>query len=227
MLGSSFAGPFPRPSWTPLALTLGLHLLLVLAWLGSGPPRFEREAPARASSFVLVQPPASRPQPAASAAARGPASRPRSRLPQPVPLQAPARVRSTISPPSEPPGAAPQPETVAETPTPAVPGDLLATSKRMAGAADRELRNGSSPITAEPDRKWERFASAFAAARKSASRDTMLESHTAADGVTIYRKTVGERVRCYRSGSVGGLGPADGQSAGNVPCPSGVSWARH
>ena len=66
------------------------------------------------------------------------------------------------------------------------------------------------------------------AARTSVSRDTILESHTAADGVTIYRKTVGDRVACYRSGSVGGLGPADGGSAGSVShCPTGVSWTRH
>jgi hypothetical protein len=96
----------------------------------------------------------------------------------------------------------------------------------MAGAVDRELRNGSSPITAEPERKWERFAEAVAGAHVNAVGAVTLDSYTAGDGVVVYRKTVGGRTRCYRSGSVGGLGPADGRSAGSVSCPSGASWKR-
>jgi hypothetical protein len=112
-----------------------------------------------------------------------------------------------------------------------LPGDLLATSKAMAGRVDRELRKGASPITAEPERKWERFAEAFAAARKGGSGTVTLDSYTGPDGVIVYRKTVGSRVSCYRSGGVGGLvtgfGAADGHGAGNTTCPSGVRWTRH
>lgn len=100
----------------------------------------------------------------------------------------------------------------------------------MAGQVDRDLRKGSSPITAEPERKWERFAEAFAAARASRPPGLTLESYTAPDGVTIYRKTVAGRPRCYRSGSVGGLvtgfGNADGHGAGRTTCPTNVSWTR-
>lgn len=112
-----------------------------------------------------------------------------------------------------------------------LPGELLASSKRVAGRIDRELRRGASPITAEPDRKWERFAQAVAGAHVSNRDAVTLSSYTAPDGVVIYRKTVGQRVFCYRSGSVGGLvggfGPADGQGAGTIPCPSGADWRRH
>lgn len=205
-----------------LALTLGLHLLLVLAWMRDAAPVVQRAAGERASTFVQVLPPLvakPKPKPAPSEAR----PRPRARLPVAVtlPIQAPA------------PGAPPDSEALdaapAAVPTqpPAPPGDLLAASKRMAGGVDRALRNGVSPIGAEPERKWERFAAAFAAARTGVALDTVLESHTAADGVTVYRKTVGERVTCYRSGSVGGLGPADGHTAGNIRCPTGASWTRH
>ena len=217
--------PFTRRPLAPLALTLGLHLLLVLAWM-SAPPGIQREVAGPVSTFVLVQPtPASRPKPAASVAI----PRPRARLPVlvPVPMPAPAPATTDTTDTTEPPEAA----TPAEALAAALPGELLAASKRMAGGLDRELRKGGSPgispIAAEPERTWERFAAAFAVARTGVRRDTILESYTAADGVIIYRKTVGERVACYRSGSVGGLGPADGQSAGKTSCPTGVSWTRH
>lgn len=101
----------------------------------------------------------------------------------------------------------------------------------MAGRVDRALRKGASPITAEPDRKWERFAEAFAAARTDIGNTVTLDSYTAPDGVVIYRKTVGRRVACYRTGSVGGpvnaFGrPLDTRGAGSVPCPAGVDWSR-
>lgn len=216
------AQPFPRRPLGPLALTLGLHLLLVLAWFKGAAPGVEREAAGRVSTFVLVQPPpADRPKPVADV----PPPRPRVRLPGRAAAPSPAP-ESAADPVSEPVETAPAGEAPAV--AAALPGDLLANSKRMAGSVDRALRNGSSPITAEPERKWERFASALAAAYTGGSRDTLLESYTAGDGVVIYRKTVGNRVACYRSGSVGGLGPADGQSAGKMwSCPAGVSWTRH
>ncbi|MFC5458838.1 hypothetical protein [Massilia niabensis] len=220
MRGSA-AHSFPRRPLAPLALTLGLHLLLVLAWMNGASPGLQRELAERVSTFVLVQPlPASRPKPSTSAAV----PRPRARLPVPVPV--PVQASAPVAPAaSEAVDAAPLPD-APPAPSPALPGDLLASSRRMAGGVDRALRNGSSPITAEPDRKWERFATAFAAARTSVYRDTILESYTAGDGVTIYRKTVGDRAACYRSGSAGGLGPADGHSAGNIRCPTGASWTR-
>jgi hypothetical protein len=226
-----------RP-WTPLALTLGLHLLLVLAWLGGARGDLRREPPPRVSVFVPVQP----------------LSPPRRLVPEEAP--APERVRPPVlaapalpsvglsdiavqapAPPQSPDaGLANPPQEPAHNQAEqegarSSPGDLLASSKAMAGRVDRELRKGASPITAEPERKWERFAEAFAAARAGAERTVTLDSYTSPDGVVTYRKTVGDRVACYRSGSVGGLvtgfGSADGQGAGSTNCPSGVRWTRH
>jgi hypothetical protein len=71
--------------------------------------------------------------------------------------------------------------------------------------------------------------------RVAAGGAVTLDSHTAGDGVIIYRKTVGGRVRCHASGSVRGIvsgipgsaGRADSRTAGPVSCPTGVSWRRH
>jgi len=211
-------------SWTPLVLTLGLHLLLVLAWLlRPGMPAALPAAAERATVLVLLAP-SLRPAPPRQPPLRtAPAkAAPRPPAPRAPPLAAPDTPAALAS------AEAPvESELVQGDPGPAsAEGDLLATSRAMAGRVDRELRQGGSPITAEPERKWERFAAAVAAARNGGSMAATLDRHTADDGVTIYRKTVGNVVRCYRSGSVGGIGPADGQTAGNIRCPSGVRWTR-
>ena len=215
-----------RRPWTPLALTLGLHLLLVLAWLTAGRGERAREAPQRDSSFVLVQA-LDRPKPAPTLAPLPPP--PRRRVKAGTPVARPA-VTAPAAPPSD---AASEPEPApASDPAPAaaLPGDLLRSSRAMAGSVDRALRNGSSPITAEPERKWERFAEAFAAARTSKSYTMTLESWTDPEGTVFYRKTIAGRKHCYRGGSVGGLvtgfGSADGRGAFATPCPSGASWTR-
>ena len=222
------AYPAPR-SWTPLALTLGLHLLLVLAWLTGARGDRVLEPPPRAFTFVLVQPPA-RPKPAPNLPPplRPPLPLPRSRLPASIHLPTPA---AASSPDAEPePASAPQADPAPAAPE-ALPGELLKSSRAMAGRIDRELRNGSSPISAEPERKWERFAEAFAAARTSSDRSVTLDSYTSPDGVIIYRRTTADKARCYRSGSVGGLvtgfGNADLHGASIMDCPSGLSWTRH
>lgn len=214
-------------SWTPLALTLGLHLLLVLAWLlRPGAPFVMPAALERETVLVMVAPPArptppprpvSRPAKAVSQPTSQPASRPITApaLPEPAPQATPAD--AAIEAPVE--SELVQSDASAS-------GDLLATSRAMAGRVDRALRKDSSPITAEPDRKWERFASMVASARTSHGMSGTVEQYTADDGITIYRKTDGSRVACYRGGSVGGIGTADGRTAGNIRCPPGVRWTR-
>ena len=235
----SSAYPAARP-WTPLALTLGLHLLLLLAWLAGTRGGVERERanqPPRASVLVLLRAP-SQPHAEPEPAVARPSPRPlRPPAPGTIPLSTPSVTAADATPAL----AVSAPEAAASTDVPAapaqadpapaaLPGDLLAASKAMAGRVDRELRKGASPITAEPERKWERFAAAFAAARKGGSGTVTLDSYIGPDGVIVYRKTVGSRVSCYRSGSVGGLvtgfGAADGHGAGNTTCPTGVSWTR-
>lgn len=218
-------------SWTPLVLTVGLHLLLVLAWLtGMHGPALQPTPTERTSTLVLVQPLA-RPK----AAPVEPLHLPKPRMRSPTTTSAPVIVTPApvvASSPAPEPAAEPQADPARDSsPAAALPGELLASSKAMAGKVDRALRNGSSPITAEPERKWERFAEAFAAARKGAPPGVTLDSYTAPDGVTIYRKTVAGKVRCYRSGSVGGLttqfGNADLHGAGTTTCPTNISWTRH
>ena len=228
---AAYAGYAAPRSWTPLALTLGLHLLLVLAWLTSTRGGRVLDPPQRAFIFVLVQPPA-RPKP-------GPdlpplLALPRSRvpatihLPRPVVAAPAAAAPSPDAAPADAPQAAPAAAAaVAE----ALPGDLLKSSRAMAGRIDRELRKGSSPISAEPEHKWERFAEAFAAARRGGDNTLTLDSYTSPDGVIIYRRTIGGKSHCYRTGSVGGLvtgfGNADLHGAGIMECPAGVSWTRY
>lgn len=239
-----------RPSRAGVALTLGLHALLVwLSWLAAVPrqaahaPQLAQE---RASTLVLVVPlPLSREADSRSARTPAAAHAPqRTRRPVPaargkaeadgvMPAVSVAATGPTTAPDAAPDAALDNASaaTVEAAPETRAPGELLASSKRMAGAVDRALRRGASPITAEPERKWERFAQAVAEAHTGNREAVTLSSYTAPDGVVVYRKTVGARVLCYRSGSVGGLvggfGPADGRGAGTIPCPSGADWRRH
>ena len=214
----------PRP-WTPLALTLALHLLLVLAWLMGARGGAAPEAPARASTLVLVRPLAARPP--------APRPPPRLALPRsrpPAIIGRPATPAAMASASTPEPASAPSEEPAAAAPD-ALPGDLLKSSRAMAGRIDRELRKGASPISAEPERKWERFAEAFAAARKGGDNTVTRDRYTSPDGVVIYRTTIGGRSRCYRSGSVGGMvtgfGNADLHGASIMDCPKGLSWTRY
>lgn len=217
---SSVAAASRPVSWAPLALTLGLHLLLVLAWWWRPGMQLPAAAPAeRETVLVMVRPP---PGPAPAIVAR-PIPPPR---PAP-PVRQPAASAQATAPVTEPEPVPLPAEAESEAPPAPLPGELLAASRRMAGRIDRALRKDDSPITAEPERKWERFGGMVAAARSDPGNGVSLDSYTGLDGVTIYRKTVGERVSCYRGGSVGGLGPADGRSAGRVPCPTDVRWTRH
>ena len=218
----SVPAPSRTVSWTPLVLALGLHLLLVLAWLLRPAVRVTELSPTeRETMLVMVKPP--RPAPAASPQP----------LPRPLNRSRPTPRMKPSAPPEQPtaPDAVARPEPVPASgesgavPAP-LPGELLAASRRMAGRISREMHIGSSPITTEPEQKWGRFDAMVADARAGASRSVSLDSYTAPDGVIVYRKTVGDRVRCYVSGSVGGINTADGHSAGNIACPTGVRWTR-
>ena len=223
-------------SWAPLVLTLGLHLLLVLAWLLRPGVQAPPPAPGeRQTTLVMLAAP---PRAAPAVVPRPtlpPRLAPRVRTPT-TPTQPPAADTSEAQPIPAPVEAVKEAamdatsEATSEATSAPVPGALLASARRMAGRVDRELGNGASALGAAPERKWERFADTVASARIDTGSGVSLDSYVAPDGVTVYRKTVGNRVRCYRSGSVGGLvgssGTADGHSAGNIACPTGVRWTR-
>lgn len=113
-------------------------------------------------------------------------------------------------------------------PAPADGGFTASLGRRQAGRIDRELRAGKAGVPTEADTPWARFQRGLEAAHVERSMSAHLDSYTSPDGVVIYRRRVGSRTQCYQTGSVG-LGVAGtrtGGNAGNVQCPSGVTWKR-
>jgi len=224
------------PTWTPLALTVLLHLLLVLAWRCQ-----VRTAPApapieRLIELVQVRPPAQLPSSESAAPAQAPTA------PRKAGKTTPTIEAAPIAAPLDHPPAerlpAEQPPAVAETPPQAAQATtgeapvtlegeaLLAAGKRSAAAFDREQRKGKSGVPLEADTPWSRFRAAVASAHIDSSMSMRLEKYEAVDGVVIYRTTQNGRQTCRMSGAVVfGPGRAGGGSAaGNVTCPKGVRW---
>jgi len=228
----------PRRARLALAASLGVHLLAAL-WLQqrrpapSAPPA---EAPR--AIRILLQPPAARtlPVPAPAPApvhAPTPARAPAAHAPQPS--AAPAK--RAPAPPMQPPAdtlAAPAPApadaaTLAREPAAGANGSFtIGVAKRQAGRIDRELRGGKSGVPLEADTPWARFRRGVEAAHVERSMSVVEDSYTSPDGVVIYRRRIGSRTFCYRTGSVGlGIAGARGvNDAGPVTCPSGVTWSR-
>jgi hypothetical protein len=219
-----------RPSWTPLALTLGLHLLIALAWLArpSPPPR---DAGGEVMS-VLVRMPA-------------PAL-----LPKPVPIP-PARVRHRDEPvqvPFAPPAAMPIPSAPTDPVAPSIPApssaptasDLLARARQQAGAVDRELRDGKPEAPISASGAQARFERGIARAFVDRSHTAVMDIYTSPDGEVTYRMRMGDKILCRKSGSVApGLEYSEGArlagagsrgsatTAGFVSCPTAdVDWKR-
>jgi len=111
-------------------------------------------------------------------------------------------------------------------------GFTAGLGRRQAGRIDRELRAGKSGVPTQADTPWARFERGLEAAHVESSMSAHLDSYTAPDGVVIYRRRVGGRIVCYRTGSVsGGVDPALGalgtrgvNDAGSIPCPSTAQW---
>jgi hypothetical protein len=218
-----------RPSWTTLAVTFGLHLLLALAWLARPAP--PHDAGVEVMS-VLVRVPA-------------PVIRPKPLLPPPPPkerrLDAPVRVAA-------PPLALPVPPASVAPVTPAVSvpveapsaSELLARARQQAGAIDRELRDGKPAAPLSASGAQDRLARGIAGAYIDRSRTVVSDSYTSEDGVVTYRIRQGDKVLCRKSGSVApgleysdaaraaGAGSAgSATTAGFVPCPTAnVDWKR-
>ena len=246
MLAAGVMAPRRRPGW-PLALTLGLHLLLGCWWLqATGVRVLPADVPALREFIVVavLAPAPSRPSTAPAAAA---SSRPRAKVasaaravpavpavapavPQPV-TPAPAAASEPAADPFPAPSGAAQDST-------ATGDDSLASrGKRTAGAIDHDLRKGKLAPLEPGDNKWERFAQAVGDARVDTSRTLTSDSYTGPDGVVVYRFRLGGRTWCRTGGDirpspfgaqVGGAALFDkaggGGFAGQVQCPTRVQF---
>lgn len=247
--------PRRTPGW-PLALTLGLHLLLGWWWLHATGARVLPATGPAPREFIVVAVLAPPPAPAVSVSSTAPAAASSSR---PRPAQAPAaRPVPAISP------VAPQPirPALADTAPPAATGepaadpfptpsgpaqDGIATGddslanrgKRTAGAVDHELRKGKLAPLDPGDSKWQRFAQAVGEARVDHSRTLTSESYTGPDGVVVYRFRQNGRTWCRTGGDVkpSPFGAQAGSAtlfdkaggggfAGLVQCPTRVQFKR-
>ena len=249
MLAAGVLTPRRRPGW-PLALTLGLHLLLGWWWLQATGVRVLPAVVSAPREFIVVA--VLTPAPSRSSAASAAAASPRPRAAQAVPARAappaPPVAPQPITPApadSAPPAATSEPAAEAF-PTPsgsaqdstATGEDSLASrGKRTAGAVDHELRKGKLAPLDPGENKWQRFAEAVSNARVDTSRTLTSESYTAPDGVVVYRFRQGGRTWCRTGGGIrpspfgaqaGGAELFDkaggGGFAGTVRCPTRVEF---
>ena len=246
------SAPYPDrgPQWRPrrtrlaLAASLGVHLLAAV-WLQQHRPAPPPPAEAPRVISILLQPPAARTRPAPAPApvreplpAREPPvhapPRPATRTQQaPTPAPAEPAPAPSIQAPADT-LAAPEPAPVdagklARDPAAGVNGSFtVGVAKRQAGRIDRELRGGKSGVPLEADTPWARFQRGLEAAHVERSMSVIEDSYTSPDGVVIYRRRIGSRTICYRTGSVGlGIAGARGvNDAGPISCPTGVTWTR-
>jgi hypothetical protein len=252
MLAAGVLTPRRRPGW-PLAVTLGLHLLLGWWWLQATGVRVLPAVVSAPREFIVVAvltpaPSRSSAAPAAPAAAASPRPRTAQVVPARAVPAAPSVVLQPITPaPADTASPAATSEPAAEAfPTPpgsaqdtTVTGDdsLASRGKRTAGAVDHELRKGKLAPLDPGDNKWQRFAQAVGDARVDTSRTLTSESYTAPDGVVVYRFRQGGRTWCRTGGGIrpspfgaqaGGAELFDkaggGGFAGTVRCPTRVEF---
>ena len=249
MLAAGILTPRRRPGW-PLALTLGLHLLLGWWWFQATGVRVLPAAVQAPREFIVVAVLAPAPSRSSTAPAAAASSRPRAKqasaaraapavpavpavapaMPQPV-TPAPAAASEPAADPFPTPSGAAQDST-------ATGDDSLATrGKRTAGAIDHELRKGKLAPLEPGDNKWQRFAQAVGDARVDTSRTLTSESYTGPDGIVVYRFRLGGRTWCRTGGDIrpspfgaqgGGAALFDkaggGGFAGTVRCPTRVDF---
>jgi hypothetical protein len=240
--GAGAAG-FPPRNRAALALTFGVHVLVLLAWMQY------RAAPSpelREVVSILLRPPT----PGMAVAEPPRPAYPAPRKPPPPALDRLGGV-SPASAKAEQAAAAAGPATPASVPAPAITslddarapmtvqdaireqkeadgGIAVGIAKRQAGRIDRELRNGKSGIPDEPDTPIGRLRRALEAAHIDRSKSVYQDSYTSPDGTVIYRKRIGKGAICRRGGNVSPLGMKSmamgGEVGEDIPCPRGVDW---
>jgi hypothetical protein len=102
-------------------------------------------------------------------------------------------------------------------------------ARRQARHISVEVSKGESGVLTAASSPWARLGHELNAAHVEPITGVQQDSYTASDGTIIYRKRVGNRTFCRRSGSVGGGGVSDNggkESAGWISCPSQTEWKR-
>jgi hypothetical protein len=251
MLAAGVLTPRRTPGW-PLAVTLGLHLLLGWWWLQATGVRVLPAVVSAPREFIVVAVLAPAPSLSSTTPAAASSSRPRAaqafpaRAAPPAPPVAPQPITPAPAD-TAPPAATSEP---AADPFPTPPGSaqdttatgddsLASRGKRTAGAVDHELRKGKLAPLDPGDNKWQRFAEAVSNARVDTSRTLVSESYTAPDGVIVYRFRLGGRTWCRTGGGIrpspfgaqaGGAALFDkaggGGFAGTIECPTRVQFKR-
>lgn len=105
----------------------------------------------------------------------------------------------------------------------------MALARRQARHISGEVNKGESGVLTAASSPWARLGHELNAAHVEPITGVQQDSYTASDGTIIYRKRVGNRTFCRRSGSVGGGGIFDNggkESAGWISCPSQAEWKR-
>ena len=216
----------------PLALALGLHLLLVLFWPAIN--RIHRSTDAGVGvetvvSLIWTTPSRQampekkiekrriRPEPASSSNSNSPAIalpyQPSRQTPEPVPID-PLAASAAPSPAQEVVGA----------------DEFIARAKHDVGKIDRDLRKFSPPLSYErQDSPQLRLERGFAAAYVGHSHGVTLERYTSPDGVVITRMISSGDVKCYASGTVNSAPGILKDSARPqiVHCPASAGWTRY
>ncbi|MDL2353863.1 MAG: hypothetical protein QFF03_01265 [Pseudomonadota bacterium] len=208
----------------PLALTIVVHLLLILCVRLARPPALAA-VPVTHSVMLVKLAPLPLPRRAFPIARRAP------------PLPAPARrppVRVAVKAPQDAPAAA-APAAPAEPPAGAARQDsaagMLAQARRDVGKIDRDLRAAAPPVPLlQADSAQQRFGHAMAAAFIDRSNTMVVDRYQSGDGVSIERITRGGGSKCYMSGVVNFVPGIlhDSSRAQSVSCPPpGSGWTRH
>jgi hypothetical protein len=211
MLGSGRGDVLMRRQAWPLAVTLGAHAVLALLWLnGTHKPRPLEEEPRRLMVLLLpkaapVKPPVAPPR-TVRPNAHKPGAAPRPLEPVAVQPQRPANLPSTTPL---------QPEAI--TPPHPSAAAILDSARRDIGKIDRELRGKHPNVLGNTDTPWRRFEQAVAGAHN----DTALaeDSYTSPDGTVVYRRRMGHKTVCRKTGSVGP--PAPWRSEGAILAGAG------
>lgn len=215
-------GAIDRPA---LALTLLVHLLLVLAFVRSRDQQGAQETGSRERFLLVPLLPAPPAKPRATGRRPPPPAAPVRRAPRDTGLPPSAAALPTVQalPRTDPaPALPPAPAAPANDAAPAAmsAADILARARKQAGAIDHELRAGKPGVPRTADTPGARLRQGLESAYIDRSHTEVMDTYTSADGVVIYRFRQGNKVRCRTTGSVG-LGIPGGYSQGAVLAGAG------